>query len=588
MSVRQEPPLFVLNDFTILLETQHPEFETVRLTLSRFADLVKSPVQLHTYRMTPLSLWNAMSCGMKPGEMIDFLTEYGKFGVPASVRAELLQLTDRYGLLHLEEEGGRLLLVSKSPALLNELRGYSSLTAWLGERLDPRTALVPSHARGLLKQELLKLGYPVEDQAGFHVGESLPIRLQPDREGRARFELRDYQREAVDAFYRSEDGQGGSGVLLLPCGAGKTVVGIAAMSRLQCATLILTSNVASVRQWKREILDKTDLGEDQVGEYDGATKEVRPVTIATYQILTHRKSKDDPFGHMQLFNERDWGLIVYDEVHLLPAPIFRVTADIQATRRLGLTATLIREDGCEKEVFSLIGPKRYEVPWKQLERQGWIATVRCRELLVRLNDKDGRQYREAAARQQLRIAAENPGKADAVLLLLERHAGQPTLIIGQYLKQLEELARRTGAPLITGATPHEQREEWYQKFREGTITLLVVSKVANFAIDLPDAAVAIQVSGSFGSRQEEAQRLGRILRPKRAGGEAYFYSLVSEGTREQDFSFHRQLFLVEQGYEYQVEELDARDMTGAAGQPDKNGGRFASAPSMPVREEEKR
>ncbi|MGN7382873.1 DNA repair helicase XPB [Paenibacillus sp. SAFN-117] len=545
-----QPPLFILNDFTILLETEHPEFESVRNRLSRFAELIKSPPHIHTYKMTPLSLWNAMACGWRPGEMIDFLTTYSKFGIPSSVRNHMLEITDKFGLLQLEGTEGGLMLVSKSPALLNELISYRSLSHFFGNRTGPQSVEVHAAARGKLKQELIRLGYPIEDRAGFHQGEALVLDWRDTLEDGRSFQLRDYQIEAVEAFYREGSAHGGSGVLILPCGAGKTVIGIASICKLQCATLILTPNVSSVKQWKREILDKTTLSESMIGEYDGSTKEVKPVTIATYQILTHRRSKEDEFRHMKLFNERDWGLIIYDEVHLLPAPIFRVTADIQATRRLGLTATLVREDGCEKEVYSLIGPKRYDMPWKQLEEQGWIAQVECKELLVELPEETRKQYDEAASRAKMRIAAENPRKIDVVMKLLEQHKGEPTLVIGQYLDQLRKFAAHLQAPLISGTMPHEEREILYQQFREGAIPVLIVSKVANFAVDLPDASVAIQVSGSFGSRQEEAQRLGRILRPKRGSNRSYFYSLVSGGTKEQEFALNRQLFLIEQGYRY--------------------------------------
>ncbi len=408
-----------------------------------------------------------------------------------------------------------------------------------------------------MKQELVKLGFPVEDLAGYSRGESLPIQLRSDAAGTGAFALRDYQRSAVDSFYREGSMQGGSGVLVLPCGAGKTVIGIAAMGKLSCATLILTTNSTSVKQWKREILDKTDLTEDMVGEYTGLQKEVRPVTIATYQILTYRKSKNESFVHMDLFNKRDWGLIVYDEVHLLPAPVFRVTADIQATRRLGLTATLIREDGREEDVFSLVGPKRYEMPWKTLESQGWIASVECVELRVPLPPAEMEAYRSAAERERMRIASNNRAKLDVVDGLLRKHEGEQVIVIGQYLEQLHKLAERTGAPMISGEMPHDKREALYHSFRSGEIPVLIVSKVANFAVDLPDAAVAIQVSGSFGSRQEEAQRLGRILRPKSGENKAYFYTIVSEDTKEQEFAMNRQLFLIEQGYNYR--------MVGAAG-----------------------
>ncbi|MFC5453137.1 DNA repair helicase XPB [Paenibacillus aestuarii] len=548
-------PLIVQNDMSVLFETNHPDYETVRQTLVKFADLVKSPEHLHTYRITPLSLWNAAAGGMRFAEMTVFLQNYAKFGVPTAVLSSMRKYVKRYGLLRMENVGDELYLVSEDTVVLKEICALDSLQSYLHDRRGDRAiAISPAH-RGHLKQELTKLGYPVEDAAAYRQGEYVPISLCSDTDHADKpFQLRDYQKQAVDAFERIGDGRSiGSGVLVLPCGAGKTIIGIAAMARCSCATLILTSNVTSVRQWKREIIEKTDLTEDQVGEYSGAVKEVRPITIATYQIMTHRGSKDDQFSHMQLFHEREWGLIIYDEVHLLPAPVFRATADIQATKRLGLTATLIREDGREEDVFSLVGPRRYEMAWKELEAKGWIATVACKEIRVPLSTADRDQYAASGARQQFRIAGENAGKLDVIDHLLKLHAKEQKLIIGQYLDQLERIAAHTGAPLISGEMAHDDREKLYQQFKAGRLPLLIVSKVANFAVDLPDAAVAIQVSGSYGSRQEEAQRLGRILRPKRNGeNAAVFYTIISEDTKEQDFALKRQLFLVEQGYQYSI------------------------------------
>ncbi|OPH53039.1 helicase [Paenibacillus ferrarius] len=547
-------PLIVQSDLTVLLETHHPDFEAVRGELSRFADLVKSPEHLHTYRITPLSLWNAAAAGMPIDQMTACLQQYAKFGVPSSVLSSIRKYANRYGMLRMEDVGNELYLVSDDTVVLKEICAYDSLKKYVSDTRGERAIAISHVARGVLKQELIKLGFPVEDLAAYRKGEQLPIQLldEEEGEGQAPFQLRDYQQHAVDAFHRID--AEGSGVLVLPCGAGKTIVGIAAMARCGCATLILTSNVTSVKQWKREILSKTGLSEDQVGEYSGTSKEVKPITIATYQILTHRGKKEDEFSHMRLFSERDWGLIIYDEVHLLPAPVFRATAEIQATRRLGLTATLIREDGREEDVFSLVGPKKYDMAWKQLESMGWIAKVSCQEVRVPLSGMDRDRYSASGARQQFRIAGENMAKLDVIDHLLIQHANEQTLIIGQYIDQLELIAAHTGAPMISGGMPYERREELYQQFKKGQLPLLIVSKVANFAVDLPDAAVAIQVSGSYGSRQEEAQRLGRILRPKRIGtaNTAVFYSLISEDTKEQDFALKRQLFLVEQGYEYGI------------------------------------
>ncbi|SDM94813.1 DNA excision repair protein ERCC-3 [Paenibacillus sp. yr247] len=544
-------PLIVQSDLSVLLETHHPEFESVRGIISRFADLVKSPDHLHTYRITPLSLWNAAAAGMPIEQMSACLQRYAKFGVPPAVLSGIRKYVQRYGTLRMENVGNELYLVSDDTVVLKEICTNDSLKRYLEDTRGERAIAISPVSRGFLKQELIKLGYPVEDLAAYRRGEFLPIQLHDEDTAEAPFQLRDYQKHAVDAFHRI--GVGGSGVLVLPCGAGKTVVGIAAMARCNCATLILTTNVTSVKQWKREILSKTGLADDQVGEYNGTSKEVRPITIATYQILTHRGKKEDEFSHMRLFSERDWGLIIYDEVHLLPAPVFRATAEIQATRRLGLTATLIREDGREEDVFSLVGPKKYDMAWKELESMGWIAKVACQEVRVSLSALDRDRYGASSARQQFRIAGENAAKLDVIDHLLQVHANEQTLIIGQYINQLEQIAAHTGAPMISGGMAYDLRDELYDQFKKGQVPLLIVSKVANFAVDLPDAAVAIQVSGSYGSRQEEAQRLGRILRPKSSGANAaVFYSLISEDTKEQDFAMKRQLFLVEQGYQYRI------------------------------------
>ncbi|OAS13819.1 DNA repair helicase XPB [Paenibacillus oryzisoli] len=544
-------PLIVQSDLSVLLETNHPEFDKLQGKLARFADLVKSPEHLHTYRITPLSLWNAAAAGMALEEMTSCLQQYAKFGVPSSVLSTIRKYTKRYGLLRMLHVGKELFLVSEDTVVFKEICAYESLQKYLKDARGERAIAISPSYRGILKQELMKLGYPVEDLASYRSGEFLEIPWREEGGMDEPFQLRDYQKQAVDAF--QQVGHGGSGVLVLPCGAGKTVVGIAAMADASCATLILTSNVTSVKQWKREILSKTGLTSEQVGEYNGSTKEIRPVTIATYQILTYRGSKEAEFSHLRLFSEREWGLIIYDEVHLLPAPVFRATAEIQATRRLGLTATLIREDGLEGDVFSLVGPKKYDMAWKQLETMGWLAKVTCQEVRVPLSITDRDRYHASEARHQFRIAGENTAKLEVIDHLLKLHPDEPTLIIGQYIDQLEEIAAHTGAPMICGSIPHERREELYERFKKGQLPLLIVSKVANFAVDLPDAAIAIQVSGSYGSRQEEAQRLGRILRPKQHGeNKAVFYSLVSADTKEQDFAMKRQLFLVEQGYQYEI------------------------------------
>ena len=561
MAYDRTKPLIVNKDMTVTAESEHADYERIRHELCRIAELVKLPGRLHTYRISPMSLWNAAAAGMTYERVIQFLQLHSKWDVPAEVCRSIAKIMGRYGLIRLEEHDGELLLVADGTEFAERLADCPSIRSCLKERLGPNLFSVYPESRGKLKRELIREGYPAVDLAGYLRGEPLDIRLAERTADGRPFRLRDYQREAVDAFYDNGSRRGGSGLLVLPCGAGKTVIGIAAMARVGEASLILTSSGTSVRQWKREILDKTNLTEEQVGEYTGDRKEVRPVTIATYQILTHRPSTESDFSHMRLFQERQWGLIIYDEVHLLPAPVFRATAEIQATRRLGLTATLVREDGREEDVFSLVGPKRYDVPWKTLERQGWIAEVVCEEVRVPLPESERMRYLRAPARERHRIAGENPEKLRAVGRLLENHAGMPALVIGQYLRQLKAIAEAFGAPLVSGRMKQDEREEWYRRFREGRLPLLVVSKVANFALDLPDASLAIQVSGSFGSRQEEAQRLGRILRPKSGDNTAYFYTVVSADTREQDDAFRRQMFLLEQGYRYRI-----RDISGQAGE----------------------
>lgn len=544
----------VQRDRTVLLECAHPGFEAAREKLARFAELVKSPSAFHTYRITPLSLWNAAALGCTAEDIAADLESIARWGLPAGLLQEIRGLVSRYGKLMLEREadgeGDALCLTAADSRLLDEAIASPALSEFMLDRISPVQARISAAARGRLKQELMRYGFPVLDLAGYHEGQALRLQWQNGGEGKP-FALRSYQTEAVEAF-EGVTGSGGSGVLVLPCGAGKTIIGIAALERQQCECLILTSNTTSVEQWIRELTEKTTLKPDQVGQYTGERKEVKPVTVATYQILTHRRSKEGEFEHMKLFNERNWGLIIYDEVHLLPAPVFRATAEIQATRRLGLTATLVREDGCEQDVFSLIGPKRYEMPWKELEAKGWIARVECSEIRVPMDAALREKHAYAEGKEKFRLAAENPGKTAIVADLLKRHPQGGVLVIGQYLDQLQALAAAIGAPFISGRTPQRQRTALFASFRKGDTPVLVVSKVANFAVDLPDASVAIEVSGSFGSRQEEAQRLGRILRPKAGDNRAYFYTLVTENSKEEEFAVKRQMFLVEQGYEYAV------------------------------------
>jgi len=547
-------PLILQSDMSIVLETAHPRFEEMRDGLLPFAELVKSPEYLHTYRLTPVSVWNAASLGMDAAEVLAFLSENARYGVPQNFEAEVCHWFARCEVFCLvAEDEVELRLEAKDPKILSELLHDPDLA-----RLFLRTEEAAGRAwcdrarRGLVKERLVRLGYPVTDLAGYVDGAPLDIVLrETTREGKD-FGLRPYQQEAVASFHHEGRADGGSGVVVLPCGGGKTVVGLAAMAAVGAHTLVLTPNTVALRQWKRELLDKTELTEDQVGEYSGDSKEIRPVTLTTYQILTYRRNKEEGFLHYDLFSRGDWGLIIYDEVHLLPAPVFRATADIQARRRLGLTATLVREDGREDEVFCLIGPKRYDAPWKDLERRGYIAAVECHELRVPMEEDLRVEYLASSKRGRFRLASENPSKVDVVRALMKRHEGERILVIGQYLDQLHDLQAAFGLPLITGRMPNPERELLYQAFREGREKALLVSKVGNFAIDLPDANVAIQVSGTFGSRQEEAQRLGRILRPKTDGGGAVFYSVVSDNSVDQDYAEKRQRFLTEQGYIYRI------------------------------------
>lgn len=557
-------PLIVQRDRTVLLDLHADDAEQVRVGLGRFAELVKSPEHLHTYRLTALSLWNAAYAGVSVDDITGFLAEWSMTRVPKEVAAYVAEMMSRTGLLVLvRTEEGRFELQMDGDAR-EQVLGLDSIGPLVEELADGRV-LLKEGMRGTIKKALVRVGYPVEDLAGYEEGDQLSFHLLEETTDGQAFKVRRYQDQAARAFYADGSARGGAGTVVLPCGAGKTLVGIRSMELYQVQTLVLTTNRTAVAQWKRELLTRTSLTADQVGEYTGEQKEIRPVTISTYQILTYRRSREEAFVHFDIFSRANWGLVVYDEVHLLPAPVFRVTAELQARRRLGLTATLVREDGKEDEVFSLIGPCRYELPWKDLEHQGFIATARCIELRMPLTDDLLARYEEADNRRRIRIAAENPMKLRVLQDLLVRHDKDRVLVIGQYTRQLRQISKLIDAPLITGRTPNPDRDVLYDQFRTGEIPVLVVSKVANFAIDLPDANVAIQVSGTFGSRQEEAQRLGRVLRPKSDGSEALFYTLVTQGTRDQEFSAHRQLFLAEQGYAYQI--MDSREIVegGAAG-----------------------
>ena len=538
-------PLIVQSDKTVLLEVDHELAEDARIAIAPFAELERAPEHVHTYRVTPLALWNARAAGHDAEQVVDALTTYSRFPVPQPLLIDIVDTMGRFGRLQIQNHPAHgLVMTTTDRAVLEEILRNKKISPMLGSRIDPDTVVVHPSERGRLKQALLKVGWPAEDLAGYVDGESHPISLEENG-----WTLRDYQRQAADAFWA-----GGSGVVVLPCGAGKTLVGAAAMAQAQATTLILVTNTVAGRQWKRELVERTSLTEDEIGEYSGEKKEIRPVTIATYQVIT-RRSKGE-YKHLELFDSRDWGLIIYDEVHLLPAPVFRMTADLQSRRRLGLTATLVREDGREGDVFSLIGPKRYDVPWRDIEAQGWIAPAECVEVRVTLTDAERLAYATADSEERYRLASTARTKNKVISSIVDKHAGEPTLVIGAYLDQLEELGAELDAPVVQGSTRNKEREALFDAFRRGEIDKLVVSKVANFSIDLPEASVAIQVSGTFGSRQEEAQRLGRLLRPKSDGRQAHFYSVVARDTVDTEYAAHRQRFLAEQGYAYHIVDAD--------------------------------
>jgi DNA excision repair protein ERCC-3 len=542
-------PLIVQSDKTLLLEVDHPQAAECRVAIAPFAELERSPEHVHTYRLTPLGLWNARAAGHDAEQVVDALVRFSRYAVPHALLVDVADTMDRYGRLKLENDPVHgLVLRTTDRAVLEEVVRSKKVAPMLGQRLDPETVIAFPSERGRLKQALLKVGWPAEDLAGYVDGEAHEIALQQDG-----WQLRDYQALAVDGFWH-----GGSGVVVLPCGAGKTLVGAAAMARAGATTLILVTNTVSGRQWKSELLKRTSLTEDEIGEYSGEKKEIKPVTIATYQIMTTKRKGE--YAHLELFGARDWGLVVYDEVHLLPAPVFRMTADLQSRRRLGLTATLVREDGREGDVFSLIGPKRFDAPWKDIESQGWIAPADCTEVRVTMTDNERLLYATAEPEERYKIASTAHTKIAVIKKLAEKHDDQ-VLVIGAYLDQLEEVGAELDMPVIQGSTKNAERERLFDAFRRKEIPGLVVSKVANFSIDLPEATVAIQISGTFGSRQEEAQRLGRVLRPKEDGRTAHFYTVVSRDTLDQEYAAHRQRFLAEQGYAYTI--VDADDVLSA-------------------------
>nr|CTQ94611.1 DNA repair helicase [Kibdelosporangium sp. MJ126-NF4] len=542
-------PLIVQSDKTLLLEVDHPQSGEARMAIAPFAELERAPEHVHTYRVTPLALWNARAAGHDAEQVVDALTRFSRYPVPQPLLIDVVDTMGRFGrlqLLHSPAHG--LVMNANDRAVLEEVLRHKKVSPMLGARIDDDTVIVHPSERGRLKQVLLKVGWPAEDLAGYVDGEAHAIALEEDG-----WQLRDYQRMAAQTFWA-----GGSGVVVLPCGAGKTLVGAAAMAEAQATTLILVTNTVAGRQWKRELIARTSLTEEEIGEYSGERKEIRPVTIATYQVIT-RKTRGE-YRHLELFDSRDWGLIVYDEVHLLPAPVFRMTADLQSRRRLGLTATLVREDGREGDVFSLIGPKRYDVPWRDIEAQGWIAPAECTEVRVTLTDAERLKYATAEPEERYKLCSTARTKLPVVRSILDKHPGEPALVIGAYLDQLDELGAELNAPIVQGSTKNKEREALFDAFRNGELPTLVVSKVANFSIDLPEASVAVQVSGTFGSRQEEAQRLGRLLRPKADGRQAHFYSVVSRDTLDTEYAAHRQRFLAEQGYAYTI--MDADDLLG--------------------------
>ena len=566
--------IIVQSNLEIMVEVDSPSYEAARDAIAPFTELVKSPEHLHTYKISHLSLWNAAATGLRAPDVIERLESQSRYPIPQTVITEVEDYMARYGLLRLKKDGDRLIIESDDQYMFTEICKLKEVEPFVIEFLGDTSAIVDPERRGHLKMALTNAGFPVEDLAGYTVGDPLPIHLRETTLSGKKFELRDYQKEAAQVFYASGSEKGGSGVIVLPCGSGKTVIGLATMALVQTKTLILTPNISASRQWIREICDKTDLTLDQVKEYSGEVKEIGPVTVATYQILTQRKrakkaenekpeTELDDFSdeevkkelaNFPLFSTQKWGLMIYDEVHLLPAPVFRLSTEMQATRRLGLTATLVREDHKETEVFSLIGPKKYDIPWRILEAQGWIATADCNEIRIPMEAELKMKYALAPVREKITLASTNPEKTDIVERLL-KYFDKPddrVLIIGQYIDQLETLSKELGIPLITGKTPNKDREKLYAAFRDGSLKNLMVSKVGNFAIDLPDANVLIQISGTFGSRQEEAQRLGRVLRPKSDGGAAHFYSIVTQDSKEQEFAMNRQLFLTEQGYAYKI------------------------------------
>ncbi len=550
-------PLIVQGDGTILLDVQAYDFEYIRNFMLSFAELIKSPEYIHTYKITSVSLWNAASLKYEAKSIIDFLKKYSAYELPKNIIYQINDNIEKYGRVKIIKENDKYFIVSEDSSIITEVANYKHTEKYIKGVFDANKLEIDGAYRGHIKLALINLGYPVEDLAGYKNGKPFNFKFRDTMKSNGKpFVIREYQREAVDVYYANGEPQGGAGVVTLPCGSGKTIIGIAAMEKMQTHTLIITTGVTACKQWKNEILDKTDIEEEFIGEYNGSTKEIKPITIATYKILTYRKDKKSPFLHFDLFFQKDWGFIVYDEVHLLPAPIIKLTSEIQSMRRIGLTATLVREDGLEKDVFCLIGPKKFDMPWRDLEKKNFISEAYCYDVRIPLHKSQRDDYIISSDRTKFRIASENKLKFEVVEKLLEKAKNKNVLIIGQYLSQLEEMKVKTGFTIITGKTSQTDRDIIYTKFKKGEIKTLIVSKVANFAIDLPDAEVLIQISGTFGSRQEEAQRLGRILRPKKGLNKSFFFSIITSDTKEEDFGHKRQLFLTEQGYHYEILEME--------------------------------
>lgn len=556
--MNKDAPLIVQGDGTILLDVSARDFEEIRNFMLVFAELLKSPEYIHTYRITLVSLWNAASLNYTSQSIIDFLKKYTSYEIPKNIIKQIKTSIEKYGKVKIIKEDEKYYLISDDRDIIDEILHYKAVVKYIKKEIDDNKIEIDPIYRGHIKLALINIGYPVQDLAGYKDGEEYRFNLREKLiSSGENFVLRDYQKNSADAFYANGRPEGGAGVISLPCGTGKTIVGLDIMHRIQNKTLIIVTGVTACRQWREEILDKTDIPPEDIGEYNGLNKEIKPITIATYKILTYRKNKESPFVHFEIFFRKNWGLVIYDEVHLLPAPIIKLTSEIQSMRRLGLTATLIREDGLEKDVFCLIGPKKFDMPWRELEEKKFIAEAYCYDIRIPLDESHREDYIISSDKIKFRIASENILKYDIVKKIIEKLKGKNILIIGQYLSQLDEMQKRTGYTIITGKTPQSERDIIYKKFKSGEIKTLIVSKVANLAVDLPDANVLIQISGTFGSRQEEAQRLGRVLRPKKGENKSYFFSIITNDTKEEDFSHKRQLFLTEQGYHYELLDKDS-------------------------------